>query len=162
MEDSLDLADIWRLLEEVKDPEIPVVSVVELGMVRSVGISSDRVIISFTPTFAGCPAQRIIQDQIRARLEQASLREVEVRTSLAPPWTSDWISPPGRQKLADFGLAPPPYHSGNIEAALSLPVTCPYCRSENTALKNDFGATLCRALYVCNHCNQPFEQFKPL
>lgn len=155
-------ADIWRVLEEVKDPEIPVVSLVEMGIVRSVGIEDARIVVVMTPTFAGCPAIGVMHAEIGVRLRAAGAQQVEVKISHAPPWSSDWITPQGRQRLKEFGLAPPPLHEGRIAAALAQPAACPYCDSTDTTLKNDFGPTLCRAIYVCNGCRQPFEAFKPL
>ncbi|HLE50625.1 MAG TPA: 1,2-phenylacetyl-CoA epoxidase subunit PaaD [Anaerolineales bacterium] len=153
---------IWQILDLVKDPEIPVVSVVEMGLIRSVGLDGETVIITMTPTFAGCPALQVMQREITNRLHQGGVREVRVQITFSPPWSTDWITPLARQKLKDFGLAPPPRHAGRIDLALSTAVACPYCNSENTSLKNDFGPTLCRAIYVCNNCQQPFEYFKPL
>lgn len=159
---KMDFDDIWKILEDVKDPEIPAVSVIEMGMVRSIGVLGEKVIVTFTPTFAGCPALQVIQDGIRDILQKSGYAEVEVKVSLAPAWSSNWISPEGREKLKSFGLAPPPRHSGDIETAFNQPAECPYCRSTETELKNDFGSTLCRAIYYCNSCNQPFERFKPI
>ncbi len=162
MSDRLNIQDVWKILEGVKDPEIPVVSVVEMGMVRSIGLSGKRLIVTFAPTFAGCPALQIIQEEMRDTLNRSGYSDVEIRVSLSPAWSSNWINPGGREKLKAFGLAPPPQHAGDIESALELPAQCPYCGSLETELKNDFGSTLCRAIYFCNHCKQPFEQFKPV
>ena len=152
----------WQILDEIKDPEIPVVSVVEMGLIRSVGVDGQAFIVVMTPTFTGCPALKVIQTAIVDRFRQAGLDQVSVHISLSPPWTSDWITPVGREKLKSFGLAPPPYHRGDLDLAWEAPVTCPYCASANTSLKNSFGPTLCRAMYVCLDCRQPFEQFKPI
>jgi ring-1,2-phenylacetyl-CoA epoxidase subunit PaaD len=155
--------EIWEVLDEVKDPEIPVVSVVEMGLIRSVGINDEKVIISFTPTFAGCPAFQVMRDEIQKQLEEAGAEDVEVKITYHPPWRSDWILSEGRKKLKEFGLAPPPVKGGkSVEEALSAPAVCPYCESENTTLKNSFGPTLCRSIYYCENCQQPFEQFKPI
>ena len=154
--------EIWNLLEQVKDPEIPVVSVVELGIIRQVDVDGETVRVRMTPTFSGCPALQEMQNQIEARLRQAGAVQVDVQIILAPPWSTDWIAPEARQKLRDFGLAPPPVHGGNFELASLEMAACPYCSSTDTSLKNSFGSTLCRAIFYCNHCQQPFEQFKPL
>lgn len=154
--------EIWEVLETVRDPEIPVVSVVEMGMIRSVGVEGGSIYVSLSPTFVGCPALNLIRDEIVARLKDAGAQEVRVRLTLAPPWTSDWIAPQARQKLEEFGLAPPPLHAGRIEAALLEAVPCPFCGSTETEPVNFFGSTLCRAIYRCGRCRQPFEQFKPL
>jgi ring-1,2-phenylacetyl-CoA epoxidase subunit PaaD len=153
---------IWKILDEVKDPEIPVVSVVEMGLIREIAFSGDRLIVTMSPTFAGCPALQVMQAEIAHRLKDAGTPEVDVRVTYTPPWTSDWITETGRQKLKSFGLAPPPRHDGRLEEALAEAVNCPYCGSTETNLKNDFGSTLCRAIYTCNRCKQPFERFKPL
>lgn len=155
-------ARVWELLEEVKDPEIPVVSVVEMGLIRSVGLEQGKVSVVMTPTFIGCPALQVIRESIRERLLDAGVGEVEVKLVLSPPWSSDWITPAGREKLRSFGLAPPPKHGGRVEAALDQAVACPYCGSLDTDLKNSFGPTLCRAIYTCRACTQPFEGFKPV
>ncbi len=159
---ELALADIWRIIGGITDPEIPVISVVELGIIREVHIDRDGVDIAITPTFSGCPAFQAIQDAIKEKLEGAGVRLVRIRVRLAPPWSTDWISPEGRQKLKEFGLAPPPRHGNLLQIDQLMIARCPYCASEDTLLKNSFGSTLCRAIYFCNTCQQPFEQFKPI
>lgn len=153
---------IWEVLEQVKDPEIPVISVVEMGLIRSVGIDGDKVIVTMSPTFAGCPALQIMKQAVEDNLKDSGAREVEVKMTFSPPWSSDFILPEGRRKLKEFGLAPPPRHGGDVQSGLLEEVTCPYCDSQKTTLKNSFGPTLCRAIYYCENCQQPFEQFKPL
>lgn len=160
--DNLTYADIWEALNEVKDPEIPVVSLVEMGMIRQVAISDHNVIVTFTPTFSGCPAVQVMKTTIVERLRHLGVESIEVRETLAPPWSSDWITDEARQKLKAFGLAPPPQHGGDPEILFSDTAACPYCNSRNTVVKNTFGPTLCRAIYYCSDCQQPFEQFKPL
>jgi ring-1,2-phenylacetyl-CoA epoxidase subunit PaaD len=158
----LSTEEVWQLLNQVYDPEIPAVSVVDLGLIRSFGVDGDRITIIMTPTFAGCPAIEVMRASITERLQSAGAKEVEVRLTLHPPWSTDWITPQGRQKLTVFGLAPPPVHAGQLETILDAPRACPYCSSTNTECKNDFGSTLCRAIYVCRNCRQPFEAFKPI
>lgn len=153
---------IWEILEQVKDPEIPVVSVVEMGLIRNVGIDGDKVTVTMTPTFAGCPALQVMKQAVEENLKDSGAREVEVKMTFSPPWSSDWILPEGRRKLREFGLAPPPRHGGDVYSGLMEEVACPYCDSQKTTLKNSFGPTLCRAIYYCENCQQPFEQFKPL
>jgi ring-1,2-phenylacetyl-CoA epoxidase subunit PaaD len=153
---------VWQILEEVKDLEIPVVSVVEMGLIRQVSLEEDRVFVRMTPTFAGCPALQLMRSEIETRLQLAGADHVEVQITLSPPWSTDWITAEARKKLKAFGLAPPPRHGGDFESLLQAAATCPYCDSQNTQLKNDFGPTLCRAIYICQDCKQPFEQFKPL
>lgn len=156
-------AAIWEALDDVKDPEIPVVSIVEMGIVRDVILSDDGVLVKITPTFSGCPALHVMEQGIRTRLEALGLDNVAVKITLSPPWTSDWITDEAREKLRQFGLSPPPRHNGNLIAITSVDViACPRCNSENTSLKNSFGPTLCRAIWYCHDCQDAFEQFKPL
>jgi ring-1,2-phenylacetyl-CoA epoxidase subunit PaaD len=152
----------WQILQQVEDPEIPVVSVVEMGLIREIKVEGERVGVVMTPTFTGCPALKTMQDDIRARLQEAGAAEVEIKISHNPPWSSDWISPDAREKLRAFGLAPPPMHGGSFDLNLLDIAICPFCGSENTEIKNNFGPTLCRAIFYCNQCQQPFEQFKPI
>jgi ring-1,2-phenylacetyl-CoA epoxidase subunit PaaD len=153
---------IWRALERVPDPDIPVVSVVDMGMIGQVRVDDHRVHVVVLPTFTGCPAIAIIQDDIRRAL--ASLEgvgEVVVETSFDPPWTSDRITAEGREKLRGFGLAPPG-SAPVLIADIGLPhrATCPFCGSSDTSSDSPFGPTPCRAAYYCNSCRNPFEQFK--
>ncbi|HZQ08335.1 MAG TPA: 1,2-phenylacetyl-CoA epoxidase subunit PaaD [Anaerolineae bacterium] len=159
---SWDVNEIWRALDSVMDPEIPVVSVVEMGIVRDVQMQDDRVIVSMTPTFAGCPALDMMRNAIEEKLREIGVERVEIKTVLNPPWSSDWIAASARAKLKLIGLAPPPLHGGNVQLFFLDEVTCPYCGSTKTRVKNNFGPTLCRAIYFCRNCHQPFEQFKPL
>jgi ring-1,2-phenylacetyl-CoA epoxidase subunit PaaD len=155
--------DIWTALEDVKDPEIPVVSLVEMGIVRDVQIERDRALVTITPTFVGCPALVPMREEIIGRLKRLGIREVEVRTSLNPPWTTEWISDDARAKLKSFGLAPPPHHDASaIDVPLIQAAVCPHCGSTDTALDSLFGPTPCRSIYYCYNCRQSFEQFKPL
>lgn len=160
---TLTLDSIWHTLAEIPDPEIPVVSLVEMGIVRGVELSPDGgVTVSITPTFSGCPALEVMKRDIATRLREMGFEPVVVRTVLAPAWTTDWITEEARGKLKSFGLAPPPKHGGDFAVLLFEPVACPYCDSENTTLKNNWGPTPCRMIFYCNNCQQPFEQFKPL
>ncbi len=153
--------EVWAALDEVMDPEIPVVSLVQMGIIRAVTLEGRQVAVTMTPTFSGCPALEVMEDLIRVRLAELGL-EATVQKTLDPPWSSDWISDAARAKLKSVGLAPPHLHGGDFIAVLDAPIACPYCDSFNTTLKNSFGTTPCRMIYVCNHCQQPFEQFKPL
>lgn len=156
--------EIWQALEDVKDPEIPMVSVVELGIIQSVEITGDAATITITPTFTGCPALHVMRDDIAARVRDLGVSEVEVVVALSPRWTSDRIAPSAREKMKTIGLAPPPRHRDRLDLVLELQpvVRCPYCGSSDTVLENPFGPTLCRAMHYCNTCQQPFEQFKAL
>jgi ring-1,2-phenylacetyl-CoA epoxidase subunit PaaD len=140
---------VWDALAEVTDPEIPVVSVVDLGMVRSVELDGERLRVELLPTFVGCPALELIRAAVAARLAGMA-PEVQVEMTFAEPWTSERITADGRRRLRESGFAPP----GSA--------TCPWCGSRDTALENPFGPTRCRAIFWCNHCRQPFEQFKAI
>ncbi len=153
---------IWAALQTVMDPEIPVISVVDLGIVRQVERQGERVVVTITPTFAGCPALDVMRREIAAAVQQLGFDDVELQTSLSPPWTTDWISTEGRDKLRSFGLAPPPRHGGALEIIFYDQAECPRCGGTHTALRNAFGSTLCRAIYSCLDCQETFEQFKPL
>jgi ring-1,2-phenylacetyl-CoA epoxidase subunit PaaD len=157
---------VRQALAEVMDPEIPTVSVVDLGIVHRVEVGEDRVRVELLPTFVGCPALDLIRRAVAERL--ASLAPVvEVEATFAEPWTSDRITPEGRRKLRDSGFAPPPPAApGAGDRPLLLTIgmrpsaNCPYCGSADTSMENPFGPTLCRAIFYCNACRQPFEQFK--
>lgn len=159
-------ARVWAALAEIPDPEIPAISVVDLGVIGDVDVSDERVRVELLPTFVGCPAIGVMEAQIGERLRSLQIaRDVEVRVVFDPPWTSDRISPEGRERLRRSGFAPP--HAtigadlGALEELAVLPIAeCPYCGSRNTTLENGFGPTLCRAIYHCVDCRQPFEQFK--
>jgi ring-1,2-phenylacetyl-CoA epoxidase subunit PaaD len=160
---TTEAGDIWRALENVMDPEIPVVSVVEMGIVRDVEVSQDGVVVTMTPTFAGCPALDVMRRDIEAAVRRLDVGQVTVHTTLDPPWSTEWISEAGREKLRQFGLAPPPRHEGNVVEVAFFDVTeCPRCGSTRTSLRNAFGPTLCRMIWYCEDCRDAFEQFKPL
>ena len=153
---------IWQALQEVKDPEIPAVSLVEMGIVREVERNGNDVVVTMTPTFSGCPALIEMKTQIKEKMLEIGADSAEVKSVLSPAWSSDWITDEGRRKLKEFGLAPPRRHGGNIVMTFFDVVACPYCESKNTSLKNSFGSTLCRSIYYCNDCQDSFEQFKAL
>lgn len=163
MTTSITSDQIWQVLNQVKDPEIPVVSLVEMGIVRDVVVDESGVVVTMTPTFSGCPALHVMQRDIETAVRQLGVTKVTVETILHPPWSSDWITDEAREKLRRFGLAPPQKHGGNLATVAFLDVAqCPRCGSKNTVLKNSFGPTLCRMIYYCNDCQDAFEQFKPL
>jgi ring-1,2-phenylacetyl-CoA epoxidase subunit PaaD len=149
---------VWRLLAGVPDPEIPVLSIVDLGVVRYVRRSADgRLHVGITPTYTGCPATEAIRSAARAALDEAGHREALLEEVLSPPWTSDWLTAEGRAKLAAFGIAPPgPVAHGRTPA----PVSCPRCGSVSTERISEFGSTPCKAHYVCSACHEPFDHFK--
>jgi ring-1,2-phenylacetyl-CoA epoxidase subunit PaaD len=156
--------DIRTILKEVKDPEIPPISIVDLGIVTGISINnSNDVHVILTPTFAGCPALKIMEDLVKARLEkEPTLGAITVETSFEVTWTTDLISEDGRKALLKHGLAPPKKNVGYMELDVLSDTPCPYCESRNTTLKSPFGPTLCRSLHYCNNCLQAFEGFKPI
>ncbi len=140
-------------LSEVADPEIPVLTIMDLGIVRAVDCS-DGVTVSLAPTYSGCPATEAIEQSVVAALEERGVSDVRIRRVLSPPWTTDWISEEGRDKLRAYGIAPPEPHKRSI--------ACPRCQSENTEVVSEFGSTACKASYKCLDCLEPFEYFKCL
>jgi ring-1,2-phenylacetyl-CoA epoxidase subunit PaaD len=159
-------ARVWEELAAIRDPEIPAIGLVDLGVIGSVTVEDRRVEVELLPTFVGCPAIDVMEEQITERIGALGLAdEVKVRLSFDPPWTSDRISPEGRERLRLSGFAPPhigptPVGAGLAELTVLQEAECPYCGSRNTTLENPFGPTLCRAIYHCADCRQPFEQFK--
>jgi ring-1,2-phenylacetyl-CoA epoxidase subunit PaaD len=162
---GVDEQAVWAALAEVPDPEIPAVSVVDLGIVRSVELDGGRLRVELLPTFVGCPALDVIRDSVAARLAGMA-PTVQVELTFAEPWTSERITAEGRRKLRESGFAPPgPQPRGEpLFATITAgpQAACPWCGSRDTALENPFGPTLCRAIFWCNHCRQPFEQFKAI
>jgi len=153
---------IYRWLEEVKDPEIPVLSLVDLGVITSVEVSDHEVKIEMTPTFVGCPALDYMKMEVEALLKNKGIERVKVEVSYKKAWSSDLISEKGRVALKKYGFAPPP--SAHVFADLEIleNTVCPRCDSTNTEMKSPFGPTLCRSIYYCNNCKEAFEQFKPV
>ncbi len=154
---------VLEILEQVKDPEVPVVSVVELGIVRSVVVSESQVAITVTPTYSGCPAMREIELDIRSALREHGINDVTLETVHAPAWTTDWIGDAAREKLRAYGIAPPgPVEPGGLVtlARRRAAVICPHCGSGETELKSEFGSTACKAIHVCKACREPFDEFK--
>jgi ring-1,2-phenylacetyl-CoA epoxidase subunit PaaD len=153
---------ILSWLEEVKDPEIPVLSLVDLGVITKVEITGENsVFVEMTPTFSGCPAMEVMKSEVKKVLDHHNLQS-EIKISFETPWSSNRISEKGKTALKKFGLAPPPAHNLVFDIDILEHVPCPYCGSENTVLKSPFGPTLCRSLHYCDNCRQAFEQFKPL
>ncbi len=162
------VAVVWDALATVPDPEIPVISVVELGIVRAVAWDGGRLRVEVTPTYSGCPANDVIAAMIRERLAAIGIADVDVVTRLAPPWTTDWMAPEAKAKLLAFGIAPPQGGAARVDVAGISPlrraggaVACPRCGSTDTKLLAQFGSTACKALYRCAACREPFDYFKP-
>lgn len=153
---------ILDYLKEVEDPEIPVLNVVEMGIVRSVELEKDKVVVRITPTYSGCPAMNAIEQEIRLKLVEKGFTNHQVRTDYTQAWTSDWITDEAREKLRNYGIAPPDERSfeGRFTELDEKVIACPYCNSIETRLESKFGSTACKAQYFCEGCHQPFEHFK--
>ncbi len=154
---------IWRALKTVADPEIPVVTVIDMGMIAGVSLDEGRARVAFTPTFAGCPAVDLIRSAIAEALRLAGFPDAQIDVVYDPPWSTDRITPEGRRKLKDFGLAPPTKSCGGplVESNFHA-VPCPLCNSTDTTLESLFGPTLCRSIHYCNACRNSFEHIKPV
>ena len=159
--------DAWKVLHTVLDPEVPALSVCDLGIVRDVVATKDGLEIVLTPTYSGCPATEVIEQSVVDAVNDAGLGPARVTVQRAPAWTTDWISDDGRRKLSEYGIAPP---SGNAAVSQERPIRliprqaieCPRCGSTNTERLSAFGSTACKALYRCVACREPFEHFKPI
>jgi len=150
---------VISILAEVKDPEIPVLSISDLGILRGVDFSGDIVRIQITPTYSGCPAMDTIREDIRRVLANHGIQNVEINQSLSPAWTTEWMSESGKQKLLDYGIAAPAMHGCSL-GGNDHPAFCPLCHSENIEMISRFGSTSCKALYRCLDCREPFDYFK--
>lgn len=151
---------VFEWLQDVPDPEIPVLTITDLGIVRDVEVN-DKVTVALTPTYTGCPATEVIEQSVRSALRVRGLEDVVIRRTLSPPWTTDWISDAGRAKLLAYGIAPPLKASGKRALMDSTrPIACPQCDSTETELVSEFGSTACKAAYRCTACLEPFEYFK--
>ncbi|WP_025034903.1 1,2-phenylacetyl-CoA epoxidase subunit PaaD [Bradyrhizobium sp. DOA9] len=150
----------WNVAASVVDPEIPVLTIADLGVLRDVVVEGDHVEVAITPTYSGCPAMNMIALEIEVALERAGFHQPKVRTVLSPAWTTDWMSEEGRQKLRAYGIAPP--QASNSRRALfgDQVVACPQCGSDRTELLSEFGSTSCKALWRCKACREPFDYFK--
>lgn len=153
---------ILEWLDEVKDPEIPVLSLVDLGVITGIDIDSHRVRITMTPTFVGCPAIDYMKQDITEVLNSYGIDHVDVVVSFEKSWNSNMITEKGRKALKDFGLAPPPKHDLIVDIDILEHIECPNCGSKNTTLKTPFGPTACRSIHHCSDCKETFEQFKPV
>ncbi|WP_395405372.1 1,2-phenylacetyl-CoA epoxidase subunit PaaD [Pseudoduganella sp. UC29_106] len=178
----MDASHVWSLLAGVSDPEIPVISVVDLGIVRDVQVTGPSACaVTITPTYSGCPAMQVIADDIQHALHDAGIRQVDIITRLSPAWTTDWMSDAGKARLKGYGIAPPaqrvidisglrrggasapadPLRAGVARGAVPAPkVVCPHCGSAHTEVTSQFGSTPCKALYKCLDCKEPFDYFK--
>jgi ring-1,2-phenylacetyl-CoA epoxidase subunit PaaD len=150
----------WDAAASVVDPEIPVLTIADLGVLREVEVTDGRVEVTITPTYSGCPAMNMIALEIGLALERAGFRQAHVRIVLSPAWTTDWMSEEGRRKLHDYGIAPPLPASSRRALFGAQQVACPQCGSDNTELLSEFGSTACKALWRCKSCREPFDYFK--
>jgi ring-1,2-phenylacetyl-CoA epoxidase subunit PaaD len=154
---------VWALLAAVPDPELPVLSIVDLGIVRQVGFEGGRLRVALTPTYAACPATEVIRASVRAALNEGGYPDALIEEVLSPPWSSDWLSAEGRRKLTAFGIAPPERPVTRLRRLWhAAVVTCPRCGSERTERISEFGSTPCKAHYCCRLCGEPFDYFKCL
>lgn len=156
---------VWAILENVTDPEIPVLTIQDLGIVRDVVVKNDNVLeVVITPTYSGCPAMSVIATAIKFELLGHGFKDIKIRETFSPAWTTDWMSEAGKQKLKEYGIAPPVLKA-RIDKLLfqeHISVACPQCGSENTKLLSEFGSTACKSLMRCNDCLEPFDYFKCL
>ncbi|WP_027550306.1 1,2-phenylacetyl-CoA epoxidase subunit PaaD [Bradyrhizobium sp. Cp5.3] len=150
----------WDAAASVVDPEIPVLTIADLGVLRDVALDGDQIEVLISPTYSGCPAMNIIALEIELALERAGFRQPKVRTVLSPAWTTDWMSEEGRRKLRAYGIAPPQASSSRRALFGEQAVACPQCGSGNTELLSEFGSTSCKALWRCKACREPFDYFK--
>jgi len=157
---------VWSWLSEVPDPEIPVISVVDLGIVREVNWHDDELVVKITPTYSGCPATSVIAHDIEQALRERGIESLRLETQLSPPWTTDWLTEAGRAKLRNYGITPPGRKAADgvvpIRFQRQEPVECPHCGSTRTSRISQFGSTPCKALYRCQDCLEPFDYFKCL
>ncbi len=155
-------SELWEILKSVVDPEIPALTVVDMGIIRDVQQTENGIEVSITPTYSGCPAMEAIGKDIQTALTQKGFQNVTIKSILAPAWTTDWITEEGKRKLLEFGIAPP--ETGTAEKGVlfgeTKSVKCPRCRSENTLMISNFGSTACKALWKCEDCKEPFDYFK--
>ncbi len=154
---------IWKILAEIPDPEIPVITIEELGVLRNVTLIHDEVTITITPTYTGCPAMKLFEDEIIKALNKCGIEKIKIKMVYAPAWTTDWMTDKAKMKLKKYGIAPPvngTQDKGVLFNAQPKVVKCPKCGSKNTVLKSQFGSTACKALYQCKDCLEPFDYFK--
>jgi ring-1,2-phenylacetyl-CoA epoxidase subunit PaaD len=163
VETEMTVAKVWEILSEIPDPEIPVLSLVDLNIVKKVELDdADGTHIYIRPTFSGCPALDLMRTQVQDVLTSRGAPNVTVHVDHTSRWSTNDIPDEARERLRSFGIAPPPKLDGDLEEALSRPVACPHCDSEQTELDSAFGSTLCKQMFVCRSCRQPFERFKPM
>ena len=153
---------LWDLLREIPDPEIPVITIVDLGIVRDVIVKDNSVIVEITPTYSGCPAYEPIEKEIISRLKEEGFANVQIKKTLSPAWSTDWMSDEAKERLRKYGIAPPEKSTSDKNALLGKQknILCPHCGSDNTEMISMFGSTACKAIYKCKNCTEPFDYFK--
>jgi ring-1,2-phenylacetyl-CoA epoxidase subunit PaaD len=155
--------DLFSLLEVIPDPEIPVLTIADLGIIRGIRQDESEVVITITPTYSGCPAMNQFEDDILAKLKEHGINNARIETTYDPPWTTDWLTDHAKQKLQDYGIAPPQEKTSDksfLKGNAPRKVICPQCKSTDTRLVSQFGSTACKSLYQCNTCKEPFDYFK--
>jgi ring-1,2-phenylacetyl-CoA epoxidase subunit PaaD len=167
VEEKISRKKVWKILEQISDPEIPVLSIVDLGIVRDVEVSPSPLVqkgqgaeVFITPTYSGCPAMDMIAMNIRMELLQHGFKNVKITEQLSPAWTTDWMTEEGKAKLKLYGIAPPVGKVIDQQFLEDVKVECPQCHSKNTKLLSEFGSTACKALFQCQDCKEPFDYFK--
>jgi ring-1,2-phenylacetyl-CoA epoxidase subunit PaaD len=161
--DTTSTKEIWSILEKVTDPEVPVLSVIDLGIIRDIKLNNEEVEVFITPTYSGCPAMDVISMNIKIALISHGYKNVKVKQVLSPAWTTDWMSEQGKQKLKEYGIAPPNPKQQVCNDKLFVhdeAVQCPHCNSYHTHRISEFGSTACKALFQCDDCKEPFDYFK--
>jgi ring-1,2-phenylacetyl-CoA epoxidase subunit PaaD len=153
---------VWNSLREIPDPEIPVITIVDLGIVRNVVVKDNSVIVEITPTYSGCPAYEPIERDIISKLTEQGFENVEIKKTFSPAWTTDWMNDEAKEKLRKYGIAPPEKSSSDKNALIGKTknIVCPHCGSDKTVMISMFGSTACKAIYRCNNCTEPFDYFK--
>ncbi|MEO7960942.1 MAG: 1,2-phenylacetyl-CoA epoxidase subunit PaaD [Ginsengibacter sp.] len=160
IQENITTDSVWELMAGICDPEIPVISIVDLGIVRKINLNEDNVEVVITPTYSGCPAMDVIAINIRMKLMQHGFENIKIVQQLSPAWTTDLMSEAGKEKLKAYGIAPPVGKSFDKRYLEEIVVECPLCKSHNTKLLSEFGSTACKALYQCRDCREPFDYFK--
>lgn len=160
IQENITTDSVWELMAGICDPEIPVISIVDLGIVRKINLNEDNVEVVITPTYSGCPAMDVIAVNIRMKLMQCGFENIKITQQLSPAWTTDLMSEAGKEKLKAYGIAPPVGKSFDKRYLEEIVVECPLCKSHNTKLLSEFGSTACKALYQCRDCREPFDYFK--
>jgi ring-1,2-phenylacetyl-CoA epoxidase subunit PaaD len=162
LKNSINKENIWKLLESIPDPEIPVISITELGVVRDIIIVDDLVEVVLSPTYSGCPAMKQMEQDVKTKLNEHGIENLKIILQYSPAWTTDWISDEAKEKLRQYGIAPPDKRSASKAELMGISkiVKCPRCKSDNTRMISQFGSTACKALYKCESCLEPFDYFK--